>query len=385
MGIRRRSPSLAAQRCKRRRWPLPLALLGAVMLLLTGVWPAHTASAGMAPPPIPVLAYYYIWYNLNSWDRGKSDLPQIGPYSSDDRAVMRQHIRLAKKAGIGGFIVSWKSTVVLNRRLQRLIKVAADEDFKLSIIYQGLDFERHPVPASQVAADLDYFTTTFANNKVFNMFARPLVIWSGTWEFSRDDIEKVVTSRREHLLILASERKIANYQRVANLVDGNAYYWSSVDPDTHPEYEEKLGEMGYAVHSAGGLWIAPAAPGFDARLVGGTRVVERKDGATLQQQMDAAIKSSPDAIGLISWNEFSENSHLEPSRNYGDQYLKVLASRQATTPTQTLDFDSSEPANTQVRTDSLMVLGGLVALVLASIGVIVWREVRKNQPGSRSW
>ena len=33
--------------------------------------------------------------------------------------------------------------------------------------------------------------------------------------------------------------------------------------------------MSAEVHEQGGLWIAPAAPGFDARLIGGTTVVER--------------------------------------------------------------------------------------------------------------
>ena len=54
------------------------------------------------------------------------------------------------------------------------------------------------------------------------------------------------------------------------IVDGNAYYWSSVNPDTFPGYPEKLIEMGEAVHENMDIWIAPAAPGFDARLVGGT-------------------------------------------------------------------------------------------------------------------
>ena len=34
----------------------------------------------------------------------------MGRYSSDDRDVMRQQVRWAKRAGIDGFIVSWKST-----------------------------------------------------------------------------------------------------------------------------------------------------------------------------------------------------------------------------------------------------------------------------------
>ena len=43
-------------------------------------------------------------------------IPLLGRYSSDDRGVMRQHVAWAKRAGIDGFIVSWKSTPVLNRR-----------------------------------------------------------------------------------------------------------------------------------------------------------------------------------------------------------------------------------------------------------------------------
>ena len=53
-----------------------------------------------ATGPIPVLAYYYIWFDVKSWDRAKTDYPLLGRYSSDDADVMRQHIRWAKQAGI---------------------------------------------------------------------------------------------------------------------------------------------------------------------------------------------------------------------------------------------------------------------------------------------
>ena len=68
-------------------------------------------------PPDPLFAYYYIWFNASSWNRAKIDYPLLGRYSSDDRGVMRAHVAWAKQAGIDGFIVSWKSTPVLNRRL----------------------------------------------------------------------------------------------------------------------------------------------------------------------------------------------------------------------------------------------------------------------------
>jgi len=69
--------------------------------------------------------------------------------------------------------------------------------------------------------------------------------------------------------------------------------------------------------------IAKMAPGFDARLVGGTSTVSRRDGATFRAAWAGALRTKPDAIGIISWNEFSENSAIEPSRTYGDAYLKL--------------------------------------------------------------
>jgi hypothetical protein len=257
---------------------------------------------------------------------------------------MRTQIRWAKQAGIDGFIVSWKSTPDLDRRLEKLIRVASAEHFKLSIIYQGLDFKRQPLSIDRVGSDLDYFIRRYAREPVFRLFGKPAVIWSGTWRFSRREVAKVTRGRRNRLLILASEKNADAYRRLAHLVDGDAYYWSSVDPDTFPGYEQKLQGMGATVHRGGGLWIAPAAPGFDARLIGGKMVTPRRNGTTLRRELDAAISSSPDAIGLISWNEFSENSHIEPSRRYGNRYLQVLADINGKTFHSEGDFDSSDPA-----------------------------------------
>jgi hypothetical protein len=237
---------------------------------------------------------------------------------------MRQHVQWAKEAGITGFIVSWKSTEKLNERLEKLIQVANEEDFQLAVIYQGLDFQRNPLPIEQVDADLSYFIEHYSEDQAFYLYEKPLVIWSGTWEFSREEIENVVVGKREHLLILASEKNVDGYTRLADLVDGDAYYWSSVNPDTFPGYLEKLTAMSEAIHANNGLWIAPFAAGFDARLIGGTTVVDRKDGETMRVQYNTAIQSSPDALGLISWNEFSENSHIEPSEKY-ESIAKVLS------------------------------------------------------------
>ena len=151
---------LYLRRPTRARSVVPLPLILACFTAM-----AVPPESGRRSNADPLFAYYYIWFNRTSWDRAKTDYPLLGRYSSDDRGVMRQHVRWAKRAGIDGFIVSWKSTPVLNRRLERLAEVAAAEHFKLLVIYQGLDFEREPLPAARVGHDLDLFQRRFAQRR----------------------------------------------------------------------------------------------------------------------------------------------------------------------------------------------------------------------------
>lgn len=334
----------------------------------------------------PLLAYYYIWYGESSWDRGKSDYPLLGRYSSDDRSVMEQHVKWAKAAGIDGFIVSWKSTESLDRRLAQLRDVAAEQDFKLAIMYQGLDFDRKPLDVNRIAVDLDFFVQTYGDDPVFDIFGMPLVVWSGTWEYTPEQVASITAPLRQNLLMLASEKNVRGYERLARWVDGDAYYWSSVDPSTYPDYQGKLDAMSHAVHQHGGLWIAPAAVGFDARLVGGERVVERGDGENLRTQMNAATRSSPDAIGLISWNEFSENSHIEPSVNFDAQSVIALARVRGAQPPDVGGLSGSvpEPAGASSEGAANLEKAVSLGLLLAVIGLgAIATFLRRRPPSGR--
>lgn len=336
--VRRLAPSSAAS----TRRPPDRVKIGAVVLLAcillgsaavttaphadaaTEPSPAATASPGPATgKPTPVFAYYYIWFNQRSWQRAKADHPALGDYSSDDPAVMRHHIQSAKAAGITGFLVSWKHTEILDRRLAQLVSIARQERFSLGIVYEGLDFERRPLPLATIAQDLTYFADTYAKEPVFGTFGSPVVIWTGITQYAAPEVASVTRLLRSRLQVLASAKNVKDYERLAQHVDGEAYYWSSVRPDSRA-YPTKLAQFATAVRAHRGLWIAPAAPGFDARLVGGHSVVDRAGGLTLRRELAAARASSPDAVGLISWNEFSENTHVEPSKRYGNAALRAL-------------------------------------------------------------
>jgi len=186
------------------------------------------------------------------------------------------------------------------------------------------------------------------------------------------------------MLVLATEKNAQGIRRLAHVTDGDAYYWSSVNPDTNDRHETKLREMAATAHAAHGYWMAPFAPGFDARSVGGTKSVPRDGGRTLRTEYAAAMASGPDVLGLISWNEFSENSHVEPSVRQGSQSLDVLRELRGLPASAT----PSAPSSSAARHDpldywpGLLRITGCAVLLVAAVAALAWlRGIRMRKAG----
>jgi Glycosyl hydrolase family 99 len=286
--------------------------------------PVAARSAARAP----VFAYYYIWINGAYWSRGTLDSPVRpfpGDYSSDNPAVIRWQVRQAKAAGITGLIVCWRDTPAFRKILSLVERAANRAGLKLAMQYESLNASGQPVPVAQVAAAYRYFAATYARNQVwYRIGGKPLTMWYGTRLFSRAAVASVTGPVRRKILVLSTGNNVAEFDRLAAYTDGDAYYWSSVNPALDLFYRGKLAAMGSAVHHAHKIWLAPFAPGFNDTLVGGHRVVPRNNGATLRTEFAAALASRPDVLGLISWNEWAENTYVEPSLKYRHFYLKVL-------------------------------------------------------------
>jgi hypothetical protein len=368
----------------RARWIGILALCGVLAACGLGIG-ASAPRAAPAPrqapaasSATPLFAYYYIWFSRSSWSRAKNDLPLIGGYSSSDPAVLRHQIQQAKSAGIGGFIVSWKDTPLNDVRLRLLMTAATQEHFKLAMIYQGLDFYRHPLPVSTVAADFVKFRDEFASSPAFfRVDGKPLTIWSGTWAFSYDQVAQVTRTVRPGMLVLCTEKNVAGFDRLASITDGDAYYWSSVDPATQTGYQAKLDQMSQAIHRSGKYWIAPFAPGFDARMVGGHRIVPRNGGQTLRAEYAVAARSSPNMLGLISWNEFSENSYVEPSKDYGYQALGILRQLHGT-PAPPPATPAGSPVSTLSPWPNVLRLSAFALTLVVAVGLLSYLRRRHS-------
>ncbi|HID21780.1 MAG TPA: hypothetical protein EYP14_05195, partial [Planctomycetaceae bacterium] len=135
-----------------------------------GVFAAERSSSVSAHGPRQVLAFYYPWYGNPNVPGGSgrwahwSDVderhktigssthyPKLGPYDSHDPALVAQHVRWAKQAGVTGFIASWWGHDSFSgRALPVLLKGGKEGGMTVTIYY-----ERVPEPVSPDSAAQD--------------------------------------------------------------------------------------------------------------------------------------------------------------------------------------------------------------------------------------
>ncbi|MCB0226603.1 MAG: hypothetical protein KDI02_23115, partial [Anaerolineae bacterium] len=113
------------------KYVLTVVLLSIFLLLRPATPPA------VAQEPPLVLAFYYAWFDQNTWSSGQSvDLP-AQPYNSTDPAVIERHVAQAQGAGIDALVQSWYGPQVENNQTETnfrtLLDIAAARGFKAAV------------------------------------------------------------------------------------------------------------------------------------------------------------------------------------------------------------------------------------------------------------
>ena len=303
----------------------------ALALLLT-----LSSSAAMAAPPRQptalggerlVLAFYYNWFDENTWRQDKvPDFP-AALYVSRDRAAMARQIEQAQSAGIDAFVVSWYGPRTENNQtetnLRMLLDEAAVRNFRIAIDFetQGPFFGS----SGDVTQALRSLLATHANHPAYlRVDGRPVIFfWRqqrfgvGAWQGMRDAVDP----GRQVLWI--AEGVDISFQQV---FDGHHLYsvaWSA-DPGVHLI---KWGQRVRAASQTWGrkIWVATVMPGYnDTRTGRGDAFIRpRDDGAYYAKTWNGALASGADWVIITSWNEWPEGSYIEPSQAYGSRYLDL--------------------------------------------------------------
>ena len=337
----------------------------------TGCLAGSPHAAPRKAPKAPVLAYYYLWWSSRHWidrlgphypitDEGGLPIPAAttsdgcNPYpvfpgtqitdapptltSQDNPAVLARDVRQAESAGLSGFVVNWRGTgrphqtlqsISYNRRLQYLVDAvhasnAHGRPFTLWFSYKASDTRLQP---AYIRNDLDYLRRMYAHDSAFAHpygSGKPVLIWMGSRKYPAHTLGVIDSEFRSSFYFVGDENW-RTWAAHAQYFDADQYYWSSQNPYQNPRSFLQLQRLAKLVRAGGKRWFAPFAPGFDAQLLGeGHGCVPRRDGQTLRTLYQGNARSSPDAMLLISWNEVSEGTYVEPLQRWRERYLHLL-------------------------------------------------------------
>jgi Glycosyl hydrolase family 99 len=299
--------------------PLRLLLLSAALLLLgPATLPAGAASNADAPHHA-VLAYYYAWWDESTFDRTLYRAPQA--YNSDDPAMIQKHVQEAQSAGIDGFIMSWYGNGDrTDRNLAQLLDLAGRSGFRATIHFETPHFWG----VEDVEAQLRAFYDQRINHPALLRYqGRPVIFF---WRVSTFDnatwsaIRNAVDPNRTAIWIADGD----NFGVLAgDAWDGISPYaiaWSGNPAAQLPAWAAKA-----RAAAADKLYIPPVSPGCDdtaARKP--TCIQDRAGGSYYQATWDGAMASAPSwAVTVNTFNEWMESTQIEPSVQYGDQYLQM--------------------------------------------------------------
>ena len=133
--------------------------------------PAGSADRGFSASDRAVIAYYYIWFTKGWFNNTEGNAgnaladvhPILGTYDSNNPTVIEEHIKMAKRAKIDAFAVSWwidrpesdKRVDILDLVFQK----AAAHNFKVTI-----DLEADGMPVEAITRCLRYYLSHYSHH-----------------------------------------------------------------------------------------------------------------------------------------------------------------------------------------------------------------------------
>lgn len=272
-----------------------------------------------ADQPPRVFAFYYAWFDEQTWTPDHvADMPAEQYVSRDPNAIARQ-IDQAQGAGIDSFVVSWLGPGnPTDERFKMMLDIAGGKGFSATI-----DFEANQYGSRQALIDaLTYVRDNLephgafarVNGKPILFFWRQQVRSVDEWAEIRNAVDP------HHDQIWIAEGVNVAYQRV---FDGHHLYSIAWSPDVN----YTLNDWSKRVRRAGAdkLWVATVMPGYDdTRTTRADKFArQREDGNFYRSTWNAAMQSHPDLVVITSFNEWVEGSMIEPSATYGNLYLDL--------------------------------------------------------------
>lgn len=263
--------------------------------------------------------------------------PLIGPYDSNDPDVLAYHLQTIKLTGIDGLIIDWYGIedyydyAMIHRNTQHLVQHIKKAGLKFMIcyedqIYKHLTDSDQLEPNQALPSALNTFEWMeehwFADPAYARLGQSPVLLVFGPQYFEKQQWENILGSLKNTPKLYS----LPQFRQAIN-ADG-CFTWPPVSGGkTIPDFNWR-GDLEH-VYLSGHPHVIPLAfPGYhDIYAEAGQKsfgYIDHKGGRTLQFSLNSAFKYARDFIQIATWNDFGEGTVIEPTREFGFQYLEMI-------------------------------------------------------------
>lgn len=284
-----------------------------------------------------VWAFYMgFWAGADSWNWQADvldDYPAIGPYDSRDPGVAGIQIDQAKSAGIDAFVVSWfglEDGITTTNTLNNMLDRAGERGFQVGAAVDifSAQFNRS---RDAIVNSLNWLVYDRANHPAYLRYnGKPVIFFAfqdraGFSASEWQSIRQQVDPDRNTIWIAEGISGCCIY---GGAMDGMYAFNLAWANGSSGRYNR---ERNATINAGGSLYIPMVHPGWDETKIAAregrsnpTSPRGRADGQFMANSFNGAVTSGADVIMIGTWNEFVENSHIEPSQLYGTQSIDTL-------------------------------------------------------------
>jgi hypothetical protein len=314
-----------------------------------------------------IMAHYMPWYQTPTgsagwgwhWtmdhfnprqidENGRSSIashyyPLTGPYDSGDRDLLEYQVMLMKISGIDGVIVDWYGFEgfwdygKINSSTHKLFEQIQKAGLLFAITYEDrtiqnmLENNYHKVnDAHQHGGEVMQYLQEnwFEQENYLKINQRPVLFVFGNPPYfkTNSDWEQLFSVLDVPAYLITQDGRVVS-------IAESGFPWPPMHLSGGGELsQEALGnylDNFYIKASSWDSMIASVFPGFhdiyqEAGVGSSYGYLDSQDGKTFEYTFHKALERDPDIIQIVTWNDYGEGTNIEPTLEYGTQYLEML-------------------------------------------------------------
>lgn len=320
-----------------------------------------------------IFAHYYGWYDEDKWNLPYTNNPILGEYKTTDKLTIQSHISWAKRAGLGGFSISWHGKDSITDKTLReafIPQLDSEDEFYFFAfvetpdilgISQGkvIDFNALSNPTmtygDKFIEQINYLANSYFHHPkyyrigqkpvVFIYLVRDMINYEKYFEILTAQLKDrgielymiadVIAWQNPNDGISVPEGKILNWNFLGAYFSAITGYNMFHPKISQKDFLNKIKEQWRLFKNKANefkLDFLPFIfPGYDDRkLRGANREIIARSSEFYKEFWkmlhDNFIESKTPLVLLTSFNEWHEGTEIEPSAQYGFDYLDLTNS-----------------------------------------------------------